>query len=240
MNNTALCVLAGGQSRRFGSPKTDVTVDGTPICAWLLGRLRTFASHSVLSTAIESPSVAGAEAFDQIIADQQPHAGPLAGMHSVVDALSHPSNETEKPSQSTCDIAFVIFITADMPLVSSDRIHKLVETVQQDEKLVGVMNRWPIEASAGPSQPHRGAGVEPFPSVWRIRPALALFDVTLASGVRGPHRLAESEGVACLPIDEGERREFSNINTPEDFAALACDQSELRLSSHVIGTLRKP
>lgn len=230
MTITTLCVLAGGESRRFGSPKTDVYIGDVPVCAWLAERLSPLGSNIVLSVANDSPAVRGEDAFDQIIADRQSHAGPLAGMQTVVDELHASRNRNQNESLGTCEDGFVIFVTADMPLMSAGRIDQLLATLHENTQLAGVMNRWGSDGEPKPSEQRRSIDIEPFPSVWRLDLAHSSFSHAIKEGIRGPHRLAARSDVATLPISSVEKVAFTNVNTPDDLAKLARDHPELHLS----------
>lgn len=200
------------------------------MCAWLAERLRPLGSNTVLSVAFDSPAVRGEDSFDQIIVDRQSQAGPLAGMQTVVDELQASQKQTRSESQATCEESVVIFVTADMPLMSAGRIEQLLATLHVNRKLDGVMNRWCSDGESKTSEQRRSIDIEPFPSVWRLNLAQSSFASAMKEGIRGPHRLASRSDVATLPISSAESIAFTNVNTPDDLAKLARDHPELHLS----------
>ena len=195
--STILCILAGGRSSRFGSSKLHLHMDGRPILTHIAHRLRgPLRAGCWLSIAPAAEQPPGAGGFDRIVRDTRPHAGPLAGMIDVLDAAARwPSCEQ------------VVFVPADMPLLTPVQVGRLVVALRRHPHAVGVMAQ------------SAGSRVQPLPCAMRVRPGRDLLRAAWAQGVRGPHRLAQRSTVLRVALcGEADRTAYSNINRPGDLA----------------------
>lgn len=96
-------LLAGGRSQRFGVDKARVLIDGSP----QIQRLASGLSHNGWRVAIVAQSTSDYEDLGlEVIADHQPHAGPLAGL---VAALT----DCEARGEADCLISNVDLIVSD-------------------------------------------------------------------------------------------------------------------------------
>ena len=195
-----LCILAGGRSSRFGSPKLWLRVEGKPIITWLSHRLGTVCGQRWLSVAPGAELPPGAGGFDRIIADPVCFAGPLQAM---VNVLAH------APPQ-----AVVIFAGGDMPLIEDVHVKNLVQVLRSNRNNVGIMSRW--------TRGDRAGFVEPLPCVWRARTGAKLIRTAMMRGLRGPSQLAKWQRVRCVAIDSPSGMQaFGNINRREDLSAMS-------------------
>lgn len=192
-----LCILAGGRSRRFGSSKLALGVNGVPIIQWQADRLgAAFTCQRWLSLA---PGAAppGAAAFDRWVFDPVAYAGPLPAVAAVLAVAPRD--------------ALVTFVPADVPLVTAAHLHMLDRLLRARPGAAAIMARW----SAGPRQ----GAVEPMPSLWRAQPGAALVRQAMSAGVRSLHRLAQRGNVSCAPLGwPRDADAFVNINRVEDLA----------------------
>jgi molybdopterin-guanine dinucleotide biosynthesis protein A len=197
-----VCVLAGGESRRFGQSKLNVTIDGTPLLAWQARRLAALQPHVQLWLSVSpahDPLPPGANAYSRIVVDLDRFAGPLMGMTTVL-AAAHPTD-------------VVLFVPADMPLLTEAHLRPLLRLLLQQESRVGAMAATPDGTA------HR---LQPLPSVWRAGSALALMRSAIAAGVRGPSRLSKRRGVHVLHVADRHRATaWRSINRPEDLPSMA-------------------
>jgi len=100
------CVLAGGGSRRMGTDKALLELDGKALVSLAVERFAGFPEILVSAADAESYAFTGA----RIIPDESPGMGPLGGLISVLKAAKSP---------------FVCFRPVDAPLVPAG-LHALL------------------------------------------------------------------------------------------------------------------
>lgn len=199
-----VCVLAGGECRRFGQSKLNVAIDCMPLLAWQALRLGATSPSPELWLSVSPahhPLPPGARSYRRIIVDQDRFAGPLLGMMNVL-AVTRP-----------CDV--VAFVPADMPLLTADHLQPLRRALSHDASCVGVM------AATIEGADHR---LQPLPSVWRAGTGRQLIRRAIAAGVRGPSRLATWPGVQVVPVTNRlHASAWRSINRPDDMVQIAED-----------------
>jgi molybdopterin-guanine dinucleotide biosynthesis protein A len=83
-------VLAGGESRRFGSDKRSLAIEGVPLLRRVLAALAEVCDELVVVESERSPVpptlLAGLQA--RVVADVSPDAGPLAGIEAGLRAVA--------------------------------------------------------------------------------------------------------------------------------------------------------
>lgn len=183
-------LLAGGQSRRMGTDKAALIVDGEPLWKRQLAKLRaTGADEVFISGRKDGPY---AEAGVPIVADIMPDAGPLAGFQAALRKARH---------------EWVLFLAIDLPDVPLDFLRQMVRDAM--EAYVGVVpahKEWLQPAAAVYSK-------ECLPIV---EECLAGENRSL----RRFFRIARKQGfVEVLPITAAEQVHFKNLNSPDDLAA---------------------
>lgn len=99
-------VLAGGESRRFGSDKTEAKLFGKPLLHIVIDRLKNSGFEVVLSGTPEKFSSLGCS----IVEDLLPFEGPLQAVYSAF------LKRTEKR---------ILFVACDMPLLKEEVINNL-------------------------------------------------------------------------------------------------------------------
>lgn len=82
----ALIVLAGGASRRMGTPKALLPVGATTLIGWQVERLGGAFGETLVATGPESPLPAALERLR--VVDGWPGAGPLAGIEAGLRATT--------------------------------------------------------------------------------------------------------------------------------------------------------
>jgi molybdopterin-guanine dinucleotide biosynthesis protein A len=107
-------VLAGGQSRRFGSNKAVANVGGAPLGAVAVEALRSAGVDPVI--AIGGTSDAAAQMGLVLVGDQFPSEGPLGG---TATALSYFTT------------SHVVVCACDLPLVKADDVLALCASLEQ-------------------------------------------------------------------------------------------------------------
>lgn len=196
-----LCILAGGESKRFGRSKLQVHVDGIPVLQWLHQTHAQISPDACwLSLAPDQPHPKGAELFDKIIVDDQSHQGPLHGIAAMLHAA--------QPGDA------LIVLPADMVLVKSELLAVLGNSLNLSDQQAGIMFKWALGPQAG--------RIEPFPSAWRVGVAEKVVDVAIAEGKGGPSQIAEHPaiGKTFLHFEEDEVQ-FRNFNKQADLKPLS-------------------
>jgi len=184
-------VLAGGKSRRMGEDKGLMKLGEKPLVVCAAEMLIPFVQEVRL--------LAPPERFQSfgftLIPDLWPEAGPLAAVSTGL---------------ISSDAAWNIFLACDLPLVSP----KLLEL------LVGRVHTTPLDAVV----PRTEDGWQPLAAAYhgRCRP---VFEGALQKGQRSLVGLLEEIRVETITPEEMRRAglsetEFTNINTPEEWARL--------------------
>jgi molybdenum cofactor cytidylyltransferase len=108
-------VLAGGASRRFGSPKQLQVLRGRPLLAWVLGTMRAYGPSQLIVVlgycAAEIQAVVDDHAFD-IVVNEQYAAGLSSSLRAGIAAL--------RP-----DITEVVIAAGDQPFVTAEHFRAL-------------------------------------------------------------------------------------------------------------------
>jgi molybdopterin-guanine dinucleotide biosynthesis protein A len=195
-------VLCGGKSSRMGAPK-----------AWLQWGDETLLQRTVrvVSSVVQPVVVVAAEgqnlpalpAAVEIIRDERPHLGPLAGMLGGLSRLA----------ELEIDAAYVS--GCDAPLLSADAIRFVIGRLESHEIAV------PLE----------GPFYHPLAGVYRMSLAPRIREL-IESGERRPRTLIETSDTACITeaeyrtVDPGVSS-LRNANTSEELEAI---RREVRLN----------
>lgn len=197
---TILCILAGGQSKRFGRSKLHVQVDGTPLLQWHHQYHADLQPDACwLSLAPDQSHPMGAACYDRIIVDDQTHQGPLHGIAALLHAAE------------TGDA--LIVLPADMPLVKTELLMVLGNSLNLSTEQAGIMLKWAMGPQAG--------RIEPFPSAWRAGVAEKLIDKAIAQGKGGPSQIADHPAIGKTFLHyEEDQVQFKNFNKQADLKPL--------------------
>ena len=109
-------VLAGGQSKRFGSPKAIVELNGKKLMNQIADQLRPFVSEVFISANADDVI---REALYPILRDEFFSAGPLAGLHAAMKHFPE--------SQS------ILAVTCDMPFLEAGFLQQLINEYSQSD-----------------------------------------------------------------------------------------------------------
>ncbi|KSV66495.1 molybdenum cofactor guanylyltransferase MobA [Ensifer sp. ENS10] len=188
-------ILAGGLSRRMGSPKPDLHLGGRTMLSHIIERLR----PQVTSIAVNL-NAEPADAVDgntPVIADTVPgFLGPLAG---VLTAMRHVAGATPEASH-------VLVVPTDTPFFPDDLVARLIAALTQRQQIA-------VAASVG--QMH------PLFALWPV----ALADELETWLTSDPKRRVRAfiERHASVTVDfpvtmtpKGAFDPFFNVNTPAD------------------------
>ncbi len=96
-------ILAGGQSRRFGSDKARALLQGRPLIRRLADRLQP--AVATITVVADKPGKY-ADLGLSTIADEQPHLGPLGGLVTALQHLAAQGN-AERLLLTACDLVEV-------------------------------------------------------------------------------------------------------------------------------------
>ncbi len=203
-------VLAGGESRRFGSPKAHARLHGRPLWRLAADRLRavcprvvvvaddsrTFlmradagAGNGVRETGADLETVTDVE----VVQDRSPGLGPLGGVDAAL-ALA-----------ANAGLDGVLVLAVDMPWVTEEVLRRLEEAFGDGPG-----------GQVRPCAPRSGApwGFEPLCAAYPVG-ALAVLEEALVADVREAGAFARSLGVA--PVECGAPPEaFRSVNAPGD------------------------
>ena len=128
---TTLAVLAGGEGRRMGGPKVNLTLDGQPILERLLDRLD-WPGPTLLVTAPGRPHPPGWRRFISQATDPVAGQGPLRG---VLTALEHsPTDE-------------IVILPLDMPNITLPSLAWLTARLRDYPAAAAVMIEQPLPAA---------------------------------------------------------------------------------------------
>ena len=190
-----LAVLAGGEGRRIGGPKGELTVDGRPILERLLNRLA-WPGPTLLVTAPGREHPPGWRLFTNEATDAVAGEGPLRG---ILTALEHASTDE------------LVILPLDMPNITPASLAWLAARLRDHPAAAAVM----VEQPGCP----RGR-VEPLPAGFRASTAQTLVRARLGDKQLALHRLTESANVVVLPASSDWPDDFwVNLNTPSELAA---------------------
>lgn len=199
-------ILAGGASRRFGTPKALARVGGRTLVERAHDALQPVMTDVILVT--DDASLRGG-LLAGVVPDTFPGEGPLAGIHA---ALSH---------AAALGFAGALCLACDLPFASPALLRALLDRAASD-----------TDASAVAPESEGRRGVEPLCAYYAVG-ALPEVERLLRTGVRSAYRALQSlPGVARLPLAEVRTlgdpdRLFLNVNTREDHArALRIDRAE--------------
>jgi molybdenum cofactor guanylyltransferase len=185
-------LLAGGASRRFGSPKAHALLGGKPLAARALAPLRvTVGTVALISPDPELATLLGLPR----VADDARGAGPLAGL---LGALSWAGDRGAHA---------VLVLSCDLPLIPASLLRELCDTWCRAPST-------PALAADGPE------GSEPLCAVYAVHAAPALAACAEAGRLE-MRRVLREVGGQLLPPDRVSRHGapetiFLNVNTPEE------------------------
>ena len=125
--NTTLIglVLAGGQSRRMGQDKALMRYQGRTLID----------NASLLLQSASCDKVLISRNAPGFLNDKIEDAGPLSGVHAVLDALSQPDNQNGNP----CEL---LVLPVDMPQMTPELLRILVSRGREAEKACYVEKRF--------------------------------------------------------------------------------------------------
>ena len=182
-------VLAGGDSRRMGTPKALVEIDGRSLASRVADVVRAAGAEPVVLVGGEPTW--GDPIGCEVVADDRPGEGPLAATATAVTWAARQGAD------------LVVVAACDQVGLDPATIESLLATLRSAS---------PSDAVGALAVTADGV-VQPFPSVWRVS-AGPVIDALAAAGERRASRLA-SLGVVTVPV-AAER--LADVDTPGELA----------------------
>jgi molybdopterin-guanine dinucleotide biosynthesis protein A len=194
-------ILAGGASRRFGSPKAFARFDGQPMIARVADVLQAFVDEILVSVADESQGAAARSALGairtsagpskpRIVVDARRGRGPIEGLSRGLHAARGDT---------------VLLAPCDAPLLAPGLYDVLLAALADFDAAVPRLD-----------------AIDPVRAVYRRAPAVDVLDRE-GDRVESPSGLVDRLRVAF--VDEGDLRRadphlrsFLDVNVPEDLA----------------------
>lgn len=186
-------ILAGGPSRRFGSPKALALLDGEPLIRHVARALGEAVDTAVVFTA--SGEIAAAAGLEHR-ADVFPGAGPLGGLHAALVWAA----ERAAPG--------VLVVGCDTPFLPAPLLRALAQAASSSAETALA-----AEGAAGP---------EPLCAWYSVRAAPEV-ESRLRCGDRSLQRLLDAVSASTFPLEEVRRyadpeRCFLNLNTRDELS----------------------
>lgn len=184
-------VLAGGRSRRFGSPKAQATVDGRPLLGHALATLDAVAPAAVI---VANEPLGPAGDRREVRPDVRPGSGVLGGLLTAVEWARDAGREA------------AVVLACDMPFVPPALLARLLGLAGPEVACV--------------PESHGPRGLEPLCAVYGVGCAAAMAGA-LDRGDRAVISFFSDIEVRRLPLSAVEffgdpERLFFNVNRPEE------------------------
>ena len=204
MNSIAGFILVGGESRRMGTDKSGLTLNGQSFVDRIAGEI----SEVTSSVTIVGGNAAALQlkrlSNPAIVPDVYPHWGALGGVHAALDACSR-----------QCAAAWALIVACDFPFVTRELFVRLARLREGFEAVA------PIQTDSIP---------QPLCALYRVEPCLARAEELIKSGERKPIALLQSVRIRWVLFSElADLKQatslFDNINTPQDYARIARERS---------------
>lgn len=130
-----------------------------------------------------------------MVVDRWPQRGPLGGLLSTMEAMQTP---------------LVFAVAGDAPFIDAAFIDRLASVYETGDEAVV-----PVHARLGKAQR------EPLAAIYDRAAFLREGSRTLTHGDGSLHAALSRLAVREVPVDAGDSRLFTNINTADDYAALS-------------------
>jgi molybdopterin-guanine dinucleotide biosynthesis protein A len=212
MDSIAGFILVGGESRRMGTDKAGLMLNGQSF----VDRIADKVSAVTTSVSIVGSNASALQLIDSsklpIVPDVYPKWGALGGVHAALAACSSESNEQGSAQHSA---AWALIVACDFPFVTKELFVRLA-SLREDFDAVA-----PIQGDSIP---------QPLCALYRIEPCLARAEELIKSGERKPVALLQSVRTRWILFSEladleHASRLFDNINTPRDYSRIARERS---------------
>ena len=197
-------ILAGGQSRRMGTDKSRLMINGQTFLERIAAEVSAVAdsvavvgSGSVPRDSQPWHSRVGQTGMSVLrVPDVYPNWGALGGVHAALSA---------------CALEWALVVACDFPFLTGQLFTQLAEHREQFEAVA------PVQSDLIP---------QPLCSLYKVAPCLPRAEQLIKSGERKPIALLQSVRTRWVSFDEiadleGAGHFFDNINSPEDYDRIA-------------------
>ena len=189
-------VLAGGKSSRMGGDKGLVSLNGKPIIAHVLERLRLVVDEVIIVIGSDAQREAYASFGDRVIADRMPYGSPIVGAYT---GLSEARGE------------YTFLTGGDQPLINPRVVELLFAEVRGHD-------------AATPYWPN--GWVEPLHSVYLSRQAADAALALIESGEKRLRLILDTlPNIVRVPVDkikeiDPELRSLMDVDTSEELDSM--------------------
>ena len=196
MSSIEAFILVGGQSRRMGTDKAGLRLNGHSFVERIAGEV----SGVTASVTIVGSNAAALQLKEssnlKIVPDVYPHWGALGGVHAALAA---------------CSATWALIVACDFPFVTRELFARLASVREGFDAVA------PIQSDSIP---------QPLCALYRVEPCLGRAMELIESGERKPIALLQSVITRWILFSELADLEdsnslFDNINTPQDYARIA-------------------
>lgn len=180
-------ILAGGESRRFGSPKAFVKKEGLPFYYYSILAIEPFVASILLVTNPKLEHLFKQESENiTLVTDHEQYAGqgPLAGIYTAME---------------TVEASWYVVIPIDVPFMEPQVIRELIKYIDLDVDVI---------------VPTISGKVEPLISIYNYSMKEAIKN-QLDKGKRAVYQLLKTSEVKYVPMDN--EKLFVNINDRVEF-----------------------
>ncbi|CAN7258365.1 molybdenum cofactor guanylyltransferase [Rossellomorea sp. LjRoot5] len=182
-------IVAGGQSRRFGSDKAFSLYKGKPFFQHSLQAVSSFADEVIIVTSRALFSRFDALPNVKVVEDVEEFkgCGPLAGIYTAM---------------SEYQAEWYAVLPVDVPLVTSSLVNRLISKV--DERYDAIV-------------PVIGGKLQPLLALYRESVREKIYDQLVSEDYKMGNILKGLSVLYLTEEEVGERKAFHNINTKQDY-----------------------
>lgn len=187
-------ILAGGRSRRMGSPKESLPFGDSTLLGQTVDTLLT-CCHPVIVVARDTEQELPPITLEaEVVFDAQLDQGPLLGMQTGMNA-----------AQGECDAVFVI--GCDTPFLDATAVDWLAHQLEDHDVVMAKIDD----------------KLQPLGALYRMS-VLPIVESLIAEGIQTPRTLAERCNTrildaAAVDAFDPQRKFLRNLNSPEDYEA---------------------
>lgn len=188
-------ILAGGASRRMGTDKAELVLDGQTFVERVALALSSVTKEISIVGAGQHESANGLHHDLPTVPDIHRNWGALGGLHAAFTA---------------CRADWAAIVACDLPFVSGALLSRLAGL---STALDGCEAVAPVQSDGRP---------QPLCAIYRVGPCVKIAEELIKSGEHRPLALLQSARTRWVPFAEladldGAERFFDNLNTPGDY-----------------------